>query len=166
MNTKLFLLFIISLFSVSLTANAAAYTSSTKSAEVLGDNFRLYSIGFDWSFKDRDLLIPVLAQRGLEADTNQSSLGYEIKNENGLRVKTGTTTALVIANLPIENGYYRLKAGEVGQFRLLALHEAASSTQPLKLQVSALPFKFNTKGKETKTYLNRTELKGYVTNAK
>lgn len=164
MNTKLFSVILLLAF-FSFGQSAEAYLSGTKSAEVLNDSYRLYSVGFNWGFAERDLFIPVLAQRGLQVDTTAVALGYEIENESGLRVKHGTTTALVIADLPIENGYYRLKAGDVGKFRLLALHEVASSTQPLRLQVSALPFKFDTKGKITTSYLQPSELKTYVTNA-
>lgn len=143
----------------------AAYESGAKSATKLSPVHQLYSINFTWGFEDRDLLIPVMATRGLTGDTTAVSLGFELENEGGLRVKTGTTTAMVIANLPIENGYYRLKAGKSAKFTLLALHESASSTQKLKLHTTALPFKFDTKGKETKTFLRTHELKDYVTTA-
>jgi hypothetical protein len=106
-----------------------------------------------------------MATRGLAIDTNEVAVGFELENEGGLRVKTGTSTAMVIANLPIENGYYRLEAGKTAKFTLLALHESASTTQKLQLHTSALPFKFDTKGKETKTFLREHELKDYVTTA-
>jgi hypothetical protein len=165
MNTKLFLLAFICGITILGTASAEAYVSSSKSAEKLNDTYRLYSVGFNWSFSDKDLLVPVLAKRDLPTDTSETALGYRIESAGGLRVSHGTTTALVIADLPIENGYYKLKAGEVGKFRLLALHQTASTTQPLRLKVSALPFKFETTDKETKTYLQQNELRGYVTTA-
>ncbi len=165
MNTKIYLVILLAFFSLFSTTGAEAYVSGAKSAEKLNDTYRLYSVDFSWSFAENDLLIPVLATRGLPSTTDKASLGFNLLSENGLRVKTGTSTAFVVANLPIEKGYYRLKAGEVGKFKLLTLHESASSTQPLKLQVSALPFKFNKNNKETKTYLHTSELKGYVTTA-
>lgn len=155
------------LFTVVLggATHAFAYESGLKTAQKLSPIHQLYSISFTWGFEDRDLLIPVLAKRGLAYDEASTTVGYELESEGGLRVKTGTTTAFVIANLPIENGFYRLAAGETATFRLLALHEAASSTQKLKLKASALPFNLETKGKVSKTYLHPHELTKYVTDA-
>ena len=165
MKTKLhFGLFILAALLIS-TAPAQAYKSGAKSAAKLTPNHQLYSIDFTWGFKDSDLLIPVLATRGLENATTAKALGYELESVGGLRVKSGTTTAMVIAKLPIENGYYRLEAGQTAKFTLLALHQAASSTQMLKLHTTALPFKFDNKGKETQTFLREHELKDYVTKA-
>lgn len=165
MKTKLFLLAFISTIILGGTSDALAYTSSTNFAMKLNDDFSLYGVSFNWSFADRDLLIPVLAKRDLSSDTTETALGYRIENASGLRVTHGTTTAMVIADLPIEDGYYRLKAGEKAKFTLLTLHEAASTTQPLRLKVSALPFKLEKDSKETKTQLNSSELRNYVTSA-
>jgi hypothetical protein len=156
MNTKLFIATLLIAF-VLQSSPAMAYQSGKKMAQRLNDDYRLFNVNFSWGFAERDLLIPVLAIRGLKNGDESSSLGFDIENASGLRVRSGTTTAMVIADLPIENGYYRLKAGNQANFKLLA------STQALQLHVSSLPFKFNVKGTETKTFLREHELKDYVT---
>ena len=166
MKTKLLTLLFIFTFTIAGLPNfTQAYTSGTKEAEKITPFHNLYSVEFRWDFGDKDLLIPVSAYRSIPNNSPKNALGFELLSEHNLRVKTGTTTAFVIADLPIENGYYHLKAGDTATFKLLALHETASSTQKLKLQVTALPFMFINKTNTIHTYLHPQELKGYQTEA-
>lgn len=154
------------LFTSSVTsASAAAYEASAGNGYRITEESALYQVTFEWGFTGRDVLIPVFATRGLGATEATSTLGYEFITENGLRTKDGLGAALVLADAPIENGYYRLKSGEIKTFTVLGIftHEP-SITSKYAFAVSGLPFIIEKGGSQSHTALNARELTGFVTN--
>ena len=154
------------LFSSSIEmASAAAYDVSTTSAYSINGESTLYKVTFEWGFSGRDVLIPVLATRGLGATEATSTLGFELLTETGLRTKDGLSTAIVLTDAPIENGYYRLKSGETKTFTVLGVYQHERSTGKYAFAVSALPFVIERGEDKSTTALNQRELSGFVTKA-
>lgn len=141
-----------------------AYLSTAQNAARVTPEYSIFTITYDFQFLNRDTYLPVIAKRGIENGNTDMVLGYDIVTESGLRVQHGTTTAIVLGNVPFKNGEYYLPAKYPGKFTLLVVYEHEKNRGNIAAQVTSLPFIFKSKGNVLETtFLHEHELEGYKT---
>ncbi len=146
------------------TAPADAYMTTKQSARVLNDTTALFTITYRFGFLNRELYIPVSANR-IASTTARDSVGYTFVDRHQNTLMTGSTTALVLSTAAIKDGMYYLPQGKSADFTLVALLTVPKGMTPEKyaLQVTSLPFDMIVEGKTVKGQLNPSELQYYVT---
>lgn len=156
---------VISLFFCAQIHTSLAYFTTGQTAIKLNDTTALYTIDYEFGLNKQDLYMPIVAQRGLPWKSVEHTLGYTIQR-NGTTTVDGTATGIVVANLPVVNGMYKIAKGAAEKMTLLVILTTKPNAEPadLRLQVDQLPF-YADYGKSTLAtlQLNPSELQYYVT---
>lgn len=147
-----------------------AYFTTSQSATKITDHTILYTVTYRFGFEDRELYMPIMAKRGLEFDSQDFALGYDIFN-NQTVTTIGKTNALVLTDndkIKIKDGQYYLAPSQVAQFTLVTLLTIPKDIEKsnLSLLVTHLPFTMiKADNNVINTKLNPSELQYYQTPA-
>lgn len=147
-------------------AEATTYKVSDTAAYRLNGESVLYTMTFDWSFSGRDVLVPMFTTRGLAANEATSTLGFELLNASGLRTNNGVAAAIVLADAPVANGYYRFTPGHKASFTILGVYQHERNTGEYAFKISGFPFIIEKGSANITTALNEYELEDFITAAK
>lgn len=161
-------LVLVALLFILIPAGAQAYFTTGQTASQLTSTTALYTIEYAFGLTDHDIYMPILAARNLPWKSEEHKAGYSINAEEAGTKMQGTSAGIVVANLPVVNGMYKIAKGAAQKMTLLVLYTApkGSAKDAYSLQVGQLPYYVDRKGtgKDLETLqLNPTELQYYVT---
>lgn len=132
------------------------------SATALTTNTGLYTLNYTFTTEDFELSVPVLTER---TDSQTSSRhGYSITTTEDGSKEAGTAYGLMLSNLPIVDGHYRIPKNTQAELQLVVLLRLDTSDPRAKygLQVQNVPYT-KIKGGETEQ-INITTTSSYRTN--
>ncbi len=164
-----------------------AYSVTNTSAKDLGNGYALFTVTYKFGFLNRDLYMPIVANRNTKYTEKGSNVGYSILfngateaqattsklTNDALNVSLnysllpGKSKAIVVSNAEIKDDHYYLPQGKSDTFTLIALVDMNNSTikNDISLQMTSLPFIMVEDTKETEARLKATELTAYKTTA-
>lgn len=162
-----------------------AYSVTNTTATDLGNGYALFTVTYKFGFLNRDLYMPVLANRNAKFTETGSNVNYSILfdgqtkaiattsalNNNDLSVNfnysilPGKAKAIVLSNAAIKDNQYYVPQGKSETFTLIALVDMRSSTikDDISLQMTSLPFTLVAGRKQTEARLKEAELASYKT---
>lgn len=142
---------------------AAAYTVTDARAYRVNDTTALFYIDYAFGHENHDFYLPVLAVRDQAFGTEAKSIGYEVVINDDYATDDGSARAIVLADLPIEHGMYKIPKGYSAPFTLAVVYttDPTAAAAEYAIQVTDLPFYSD----DELTYyrLNPSELQYYVT---
>jgi len=149
-----------------------AYFTTAQSATRLSDDTILYTVTYQFGFAGRELYMPIMAKRGLEASSTSPYIGYTIMNNDGTVSTIGATNSIVLSrdeDVQIKNNQYYLPLRKSAEFTLITLLTVPAELQKddldLSLLVTNLPFTMVKDGTPIPAHLNPSELQYYRTPA-
>ena len=148
---------------VLVPAPASAYLTTDQAAVKLGDSVGLFTVTYSFGHGDRDMLLPIMAVE--EAET-AGQVGYVFLDDDDEVLSEQSAVGIVLTGdetVTVENGQYRIPAGERAAFTLLVLLEAGATQPDTSLLVSHLPFTMVIDGRSIENQLNDSELQYYRT---
>lgn len=145
--------------------NVEAYSTTNQSATRLNDEYTLFTITYTSNFLNREAYLPIAAQRGLDNENRDPVVGFELITDGGLRIKDGTTDAIVLSKATIKENKYFTKQNETGTYTLVVLYKNPEKRKDTAVQITSLPFIFEKNHERTTTKLNTHELVNYRTEA-
>ena len=162
-----------------------AYLTTSQSAVTVGKDTVLFTVTYKFGFLNREVYMPILADRNKQFDDKGTDAGYSVlfNGENEARASTsvltsdiatanlnytilpGKSKAIVLSNAEIKDGRYYLPKGKSGTFTLIALVDLSKTTlkDDVSLLMTSLPFTMVDKGKKIEARLNPSELQYYKT---
>jgi hypothetical protein len=164
-------IFFLGLFAATLLLHypqtASAYFTTAQSSLMLDKNHALFIVEYAFGLEKHDVYMPGVAKEGLLFENKEKKVGFTIKNEDGVTVTSGKTTAAIISKAPSVDGMYKLEKGKAQKMWLVAILETEKDTptEKYKLQVESLPFDVDMNTKKDERKLNPSELQYYVTPA-
>ncbi len=155
-------------FSFLITPAASeAYFSTAQSATKITVDTTLFTITYKFGFLNRELYMPIVTERGLQATSTKFSVGYDLLSEDDETLNAGSATAIVLSgdkDIEIKNGRYYLPQGKSAEFTFVALvNTPANETADASLLVTHLPFIMVKEDEEIAARLNPSELQYYRT---
>jgi hypothetical protein len=162
---KILFLSVLSLSFLIFGNNVEAYGSTKQTAVRLNDEYSLFTITYTSNFLNRNAYLPIAAERGLSNENLNPVVGFELITDSGLRIKDGTTNAIVLSEANIKEDKYFTKQNEPGTYILVVLYKNPERKSDTALQITSLPFVFEKNNKRTTTKLNPHELVNYRTEA-
>ena len=168
-----------------LPVTTNAYSTSGQTATDLGNGQALFTVTYKFGFLNRDVYMPILANRNKKSTEKGTNAGFSIlfdgKTEGTATTSTVTSSdaslklnytvlpgkakAIVLSDAEIKDGRYYLPKGKSGEFTLIALVDMSkvSNKEKVSLLMTALPFTMVDKGKQIEATLNPSELQYYKT---
>ncbi|MBP6881017.1 MAG: hypothetical protein KBC35_00100 [Candidatus Pacebacteria bacterium] len=144
-----------------------AYFTTAQSATKISDDTVLFTVTYKFGFLNRELYMPIVTKQGLQADSSEFSVGYDLMSEDDEILNIASSAAVVLANdedIQIKNGRYYLPQGKSAEFTFVALVSAPTSdTADASLLITHLPFTTIKEGKSLEQHLNPSELQYYRT---
>lgn len=162
-----------------------AYLTTSQSAVTVGKDTVLFTVTYKFGFLNREVYMPILADRNKQFDDKGTDAGYSVlfNGVNEARASTsvltsdiatanlnytilpGKSKAIVLSNAEIKDGRYYLPKGKSGTFTLIALVDLSKTTlkDDVSLLMTSLPFTMVDKGKKIEARLNPSELQYYKT---
>ncbi len=162
-----------------------AYLTTSQSAVAVGKDTVLFTVTYKFGFLNRDVYMPILANRNREFTDTGTNAGYSILFDGKTAVTAssalatvedanvklnytilpGKAKAIVLSEAEIKDGRYFLPKGKTGTFTLVALVDMSKSTikNDVSLLMTSLPFTMVDKGKKIEARLNPSELQYYKT---
>ncbi len=169
MNThKMKLVLGLFVFSFLITPAAAeAYFTTAQSATKITADTTLFTVTYKFGFLNRELYMPIVTERGLQATSTKFSVGYDLLSEDDEVLNIGSMAAIVLADdedIQIKNGQYYLPQGKSAEFTFIALVTTpAGETTDASLLITHLPFIMVKAGEEVPARLNPSEMQYYRT---
>ncbi len=151
-----------------LPFSADAYFTTGQIAGKINESAALFAIEYTFGLEDRDMYMPVLAERTLSSKSERNKVGYTIRNSDGEEVTDGTAVGLVLSGAPLVNGMYKLEKGDPHEMTLLIIYIApeGSTEEDYALKIDWLPFEVDRGSKaRQELQLNPSELEYYTTKA-
>lgn len=164
-----------------------AYSVTKTSATDLGNGYALFTVTYKFGFLNRDLYMPVLANRNTKFTETGSNVNYSILFDGQTKATATTSTmnnsdlsvnlnysilpgkakAIVLSKAVIKDNQYYVPRGTSETFTLIALVDMRSSTikNNLSLQMTSLPFTLVETKKKIEARLKEAELASYKTSA-
>jgi hypothetical protein len=147
-----------------------AYFTTNQEAVWLSDNQALFTISYQFGFLNRELFMPIGAERSVGPADKTPYIGYELLL-NGEKTNLGKTAGLVLStdeDVVYQSAEYYTPEGRSAIYTLYVIADFSDTTLPsdakLSLSLTHLPFTMITREKETvSAYLNPTELIKYRT---
>jgi hypothetical protein len=159
------------LLALLLPETTSAYFTTAQSATKINADTILYTVTYHFGFTDRELYMPIVATRDLEADASTFQMGYNIIIDKA-PTTLGASQAIVLSSnkdIQIKDGKYYLPKGKSADFTLMTLltvpKETQTAEQDLSLLVTNLPFLMIKDGANISAHLNPSELQYYHTPA-
>ncbi len=139
-----------------------AYTSTAQSAIQLNDTQALFMIDFAFGTRVNDFFIPVLAQSGIPYQSDEDVVGYDVIVDRAEVATEASSTSIVLSDLEIIDGMYRIPAGSNGRFTLLTVITvpAGIADSEYLVQVTSLPHYVGLD--RDRRYVNDTELRNFI----
>lgn len=145
---------------------ASAYFTTKQTAVAVTPSTALYSIEYAFGLEDKDIYMPIIAERGLDHGSDEKKLGYTLREDGIEEIKHGKSVAVVFANAPIVDGMYKLEKGKAHTMTLVVVYTAGAQTQENEyaVQVDELPYYIASEdGTMQYLKLNPSELQYYIT---
>ena len=153
-----------------LPSASQAYFTTAQSATQITDDTILYTVTYKFGFAERELYMPIMAQRGIGVEDESVNAGYSILSEDDSVIEVGEANALILTSdtdVEIRDNQYYLPAGESASFTLLALLTIPAGQRlndtDLSLLVTNLPFTMVADSAVIPNRLNPSELQYYRT---
>ena len=147
-----------------------AYFTTSQSATRLTENTVLYTVTYRFGFAERELYMPIMAVRGIQAPTSSPFMGYQIMNNDDTVSTIGVSNSIVLSkdkDVQIKSGQYYLPPQKSAEFTLVTLltipPEQKTEDLDLSLLVTNLPFTMVDNGTPIPAHLNPSELQYYHT---
>lgn len=157
---------ITALFCISIPHTSSAYFTTNQSATKLSETVAMYAIEYAFGLKDKDIYMPIMAERNLMQDSDQKEVGYGLY-ENGTDLQTqGTTAGLVLSSAPVVNGMYKIEKDNAQKMTLFVIFSTPKNQHEddYALQITKLPYYVDMgNGELQMQQLNLSELQYYVT---
>lgn len=148
-------------------AVSEAYFTTMQNATKITENTTLFTVTYKFGFLNRELYMPIVTERGLQATSTKFSVGYDLVTEDDEVLNVGSTTAIVLSgdeDIEIKNGRYYLPQGKSAEFTFVALVTTPTGeTAEASLLVTHLPFIMMKGDEEIAARLNPSELQYYRT---
>ncbi len=154
--------------SVLVPQSVGAYFTTAQSAQMLGDGRGvLYTVTYDFGMQKNDLFLPIVPERKIETKDQSRIMTYALFDDSEEETDYGESTAVVLSNAEIRDGYYFVPRGTGKRFVLAALlmlpETAPERSLDLALLVTNLPFTIVNNAGKLPNQLNPSELKYYLT---
>lgn len=153
-----------------LPITSSAYFTTAQNATRLTADTVLYAVTYEFGFAERELYMPIMAVRGLEAPTTSPFAGYQIMDSDETVSDIGVTSSLVLSkdeDVQIKDNQYYLPEGKSAKFTLITLltipPEQKTEDLDLSLLVTNLPFTMIKDDTVIPAHLNPSELQYYRT---
>ncbi len=162
-----------------------AYKTTAQTAVDLGNGTALFTVSYTFGFLNREVYMPIMADRNKDFDDKGTDAGYSIlfNGTNEAKATTsiltsntanaslnytvlpGKSKAIVVSDAEIKDGRYYLPKGKSGTFTMVALVDLSKTTQKddVSLLMTSLPFTMIDNKKRIEARLNPTELQYYKT---
>lgn len=148
---------------VLLPSSLSAYTVTDTRAYRVNNTTALFYIQYAFGHENHDFYLPVLATRDQKFGSKTKSVGYEIMQDDDFDTSDGTTQAIVLANLPIENGMYKIPKGYNAPLTLAVIFTTTTETPDAEYAVAVTDLPFYSDDELTYARLNPSELQYYET---
>lgn len=168
-----------------IPTSSQAYSVTNSTATDLGNGYALFTVTYKFGFLNREMYMPIEANRNTKYTEKGSDVGYSIlfngqteakattsvMNNNDLsfslnyNVLPGKAKAIVLSEAEIKDDRYYLPKGKSETFTLIALVDMRNSTmkKDISLQMTSLPFTMVDGKKQTGARLKASELESYKT---
>jgi hypothetical protein len=123
---------------ITIPNTARAFDVTDTSAIRLTPNHVLLTVTYEFGFLNRELLMPVMADR--TSERRGTTVGYTLTGSNGEVITAGDTAAIVLSTTELRDDQYYLPRGRNGDFTLVALVRTAGISEDFKLSLTRLPF--------------------------
>lgn len=123
-------------------------------------------IEYKFGLRDYDIYMPIVAQRGLQRDSDEPKVGYSFR-EDGRILNFGTSAGIIVSDAPVSDGMYKIEKGTARAMTLFVILDTneAAPHKYYALQVDKLPYYVDrTEASRQSLQLNPSELQYYVTN--
>lgn len=160
-NNKLFACLALLAF-VCIPSVSEAYFTTEQSVTTINEQTAIYAITYKFGFENREVYMPIFAQRGIQAGEDRILAGYDLLS-NGEKTEAGFANGIILtkdANVQVKDGRYYLPAGQAASFTLYVI---AAPTVGHSLLMTNLPFEMIKGGAHIPAYLNPSELQYYQT---
>lgn len=149
---------------------SSAYTTTNQSAIWLSDTKALFTISYEFGFLNRELLMPIGAERSVAPADKSPYIGYELLLDGEVS-KLGSTVGLALTtddDVVYKSAQYYTPDRKSAVYTLYVIADFSEVTLPtdakLSLALTYLPFTLINAEKESRpSYLNPTELISYRT---
>lgn len=119
-------------------STTSAFEVTDTSAVRLTPNHVLVTVSYQFGFLNRELLMPVMADR--TSERRGETVGYTLTDKDGEVITTGSTAAIVLSEAEIRGRQYYAPAGRNRDFTLVALVRTTDIAEDFKLTLTRLPF--------------------------
>ncbi len=145
--------------------SSQAYLTTSQSGQALSTTTALFTITYRFGFLNRELYMPILAQRDSGGAATSADVQFKLLNQKGATTSIGHMNGLVLSNATIKNGQYYLPPGKAADFTFVAALTVPTSTSSADyaIQMTSLPFTMIADGATVAGRLNPSELQYYVT---
>jgi hypothetical protein len=154
------------LLMVSAPQSSSAYFTTAQNVQKINEHTALFAIEYAFGLPKQDIYMPILSERGLAWGSDKHSVGYTLRDGNGVVVTQGNAYGLAVSNAPIVGDMYKIEKGKAQKMTLYIILKTATTTPTSRyaLQVDQLPYYMDS-GKKTwdTLQLNPSELQYYVT---
>jgi hypothetical protein len=162
-----------------------AYSVTNTSATDLGNGYALFTVTYKFGFLNRDLYMPVLANRNTKFTEAGSNVNFSILFDGQTKATATTSTmnnsdmsvnlnysilpgkakAMVLSNAAIKDNQYYVPKGTSDTFTLVALVDlrTIATKDDISLQMTSLPFTLVDGKKQTAARVQETELAPFKT---
>lgn len=123
---------------ITIPNTARAFDVTDTSAIRLTPNHVLLTVTYEFGFLNRELLMPIMADR--TSERRGETVGYTLTGSNGEVITAGDTAAIVLSTTELRDDQYYLPRGRNGDFTLVALVRTAGISEDFKLSLTRLPF--------------------------
>ena len=135
-------------------------SSQAATIVAVNDTTALFTIKFDFIAGKDAYQIPVGAKQGLEFSAGKDFVGYKVVSSDNTALTDTRSNAVVLRQLPIENGMYQLEAGKRASFTLVGLFTVpASIDETYQAKLISLPHFIGS----TRTNVTEARLERFVT---
>lgn len=119
-----------------------AYYTTDQTVTQYTETTSLYTIDYYFGSQREPLFMPAVAIRDLTPGSNPNALGYEVLVDGETPTDVGTAAAVIVGDVPVVDGMYKVPAGQNGHFTLYLLLTTDNDTPEADyaLHVTKLPF--------------------------
>jgi hypothetical protein len=158
-------LFAFAVFAVQ-SSTSHAYFTTAQSVVKADEQTAVFAIEYAFGLPKQDIYMPIITERSLAWGSDKHSIGYTLRDGNGMVVTQGDAYGLAVSNAPIVGDMYKIEKGKAEKMTLYIILKTATTTPTGRyaLQVDQLPYYVDTGKKDWETQqLNPSELQYYVT---
>lgn len=158
-----FLLASVLVLTIAVATPAEAYRSFEQTTTKLNDTTILFTITFAFGTKTNEFFIPSLTNRNTPYLSDEDIVGYELL-KNGTSTTSGTSHSIVLADLSVTEGEYRIPVASTGRFTFVSVvqfNEPILDTDDYQIQITSLPHYVGEA--RDRRFVNEFELATFIT---